>query len=794
MDVPGGTAAPAEPTSPAPVRVDRAVRQSDVIGVTLAAVATLFITFAAILIFYFYRHRKLEVHEHTQKRKVRTPEAELSLGPGSSTDRSVLKSNEALRASAAATPDSHADVKVHLEPNTKPPTCIPECPRPQTTSSTPPSNPPAQPPTAPTSPAGSSISLGSHSDGNGRPMPSPPSTGSRGPLEHSRALHAFSPAPTDPDDAWDSDEAPGIESLSSVALLPPPPTSHTSSPSTRHATLLSTMRSSTTNASSSRGVRTPTTSPLHNTWASSPSIDAAAMSTLRSSTPSPPASPLSIAPATIMSTIREARARTPAPDQPPPTPPRNTHLPPPSPTAYSRSHSGSASATPSDTTSFTTSEDLTGSYTGSSSPFSSPSATPRSSSHSRHRTPDYGADVHATLTTTATSSHPSPLGTSHSGPTTSPGTTSASLDTSGRPANPLPPDSAASVPLSDAAAAAATAFAAVINDTGMEALTPPAMPPELTTQELQEEMLFLQYQLDCYSHDQEFLPGLILLGPGPRTRFYGESAIVQLAHNVLSGREVAIKVFATRPAFTAEAALLCNTASPLRGFMPALLALHDNPAGVLQGAAGAPLPPCIVMDKGEPLDVFCHLRSPSRSATFVMIVQISALLRDVHSTGYVHRDFKPSNVLWIDDKQHWAMVGFDQAAVGGQTGSLSTSTLAYTAPEVLAATCEGDSAMHVSPAIDAWSLGVVVLELLLAEPAFPPSSSREEVVSQILGEAGHRLPWEDPVAAAAIRPRLGVLRPLVLALLERIPERRLPVHAFVDACKALMRSARGPRS
>lgn len=110
-----------------------------------------------------------------------------------------------------------------------------------------------------------------------------------------------------------------------------------------------------------------------------------------------------------------------------------------------------------------------------------------------------------------------------------------------------------------------------------------------------------------------------------------------------------------------------------------------------------------------------------------MILQISSLLRDVHATGHVHRDFKPSNLLWVDAKQRWLMVGFDQAAQAGSDAPLSTSTLAYTAPEVLAATCDGESSMHVTAVIDAWSLGVVVLELLLAEPAFPPSASREEV-------------------------------------------------------------------
>lgn len=69
-----------------------------------------------------------------------------------------------------------------------------------------------------------------------------------------------------------------------------------------------------------------------------------------------------------------------------------------------------------------------------------------------------------------------------------------------------------------------------------------------------------------------------------------------------------------------------------------------------------------------------------------------------------------------------------------------------------------------------------------------------QVVAQILGEEGFRLPWEVPQTAAAMRRRLGVLRPLVLALLERDPTHRLPVHAFVDACEALARRSRAARA
>lgn len=99
------------------------------------------------------------------------------------------------------------------------------------------------------------------------------------------------------------------------------------------------------------------------------------------------------------------------------------------------------------------------------------------------------------------------------------------------------------------------------------------------------------------------------------------------------------------------------------------------------------------------------------------LLQLSQCLVSLHASGFVHRDVKPGAVLWLPSEYRWALVNFCRAARIGST-SPTPCSLAYAAPEVAAsARCSSDGGVQsdsepvASPAADAWSLGIVALEL-----------------------------------------------------------------------------------
>jgi eukaryotic-like serine/threonine-protein kinase len=105
---------------------------------------------------------------------------------------------------------------------------------------------------------------------------------------------------------------------------------------------------------------------------------------------------------------------------------------------------------------------------------------------------------------------------------------------------------------------------------------------------------------------------------------------------------------------------------------------------------------------------------------------VSERLCDLHAAGYVHRDIKPANIMWLPRKKRWTLIDFGCAAKA-HTMASNSFTPAFAAPEAITAYQMETKAIRVTEALDAWSLGVLALELFTGKPAFPVFQSKSKV-------------------------------------------------------------------
>ncbi|KQQ41862.1 serine/threonine-protein kinase [Nocardioides sp. Leaf307] len=245
----------------------------------------------------------------------------------------------------------------------------------------------------------------------------------------------------------------------------------------------------------------------------------------------------------------------------------------------------------------------------------------------------------------------------------------------------------------------------------------------------------------------------------------GGMADVHRATDTVLAREVAVKLLRStadqasdRARFTAEARTLAGLSH--RGLVTVLDAGVDDEH------------PFLVMELVEGPTLGARLADGPLPAPEAARVgqQVADALSYAHGRGVVHRDVKPGNVLLAPDGRV-KLADFGIARLIGdtvrhtQTGT-AVGTAAYLAPEQV----RGE---ELDTSVDVWSLGLVLLEALTGERAYPGSPT-ESAMARL-----HRPPpvpadlppgWSDLLRAmtaadpaarpstAQVAARLGALR------------------------------------
>ncbi|XP_047249077.1 SNF related kinase b [Girardinichthys multiradiatus] len=214
------------------------------------------------------------------------------------------------------------------------------------------------------------------------------------------------------------------------------------------------------------------------------------------------------------------------------------------------------------------------------------------------------------------------------------------------------------------------------------------------------------------------LSGLYQLG---RTLGRGHFAVVKLGRHVNTGQLVAVKMIDKTKLDVMATSHLLQEVRCMR------LVQHPNVV-CLYEVIDTPTTLYLVMELAEGGDLYDYiLRHDGGVAEGTAKRHFAQIVRAVsycHQLHVVHRDLKPENVVFFPQQGAVKLTdfGFSNLFQPGMMLATSCGSLAYSAPEILL----GEE--YDAPAVDIWSLGVILYMLVCGVPPFQETNDSETLV------------------------------------------------------------------
>ncbi|CAG9561278.1 unnamed protein product [Danaus chrysippus] len=198
----------------------------------------------------------------------------------------------------------------------------------------------------------------------------------------------------------------------------------------------------------------------------------------------------------------------------------------------------------------------------------------------------------------------------------------------------------------------------------------------------------------------------------------GHFAVVKLARHVFTGEKVAVKVIDKSKLDDVSKSHLFQEVRCMK------LVQHPNVVRLYE-VIDTQTKLYLILELGDGGDLYDyimrHESGLSESLARDYFRQIVRAISYCHRLHVVHRDLKPENVVFFEKLGIVKLTdfGFSNKFCPGQKLETSCGSLAYSAPEILL----GDS--YDAPAVDVWSLGVILYMLVCGQAPFQEANDSE---------------------------------------------------------------------